>query len=96
MQAANETNHLQKRNRIAVQIDGVSIEGCEGQTVAAVLAANGIRLLRRTSKSGAPRGVFCGIGICYECLVTINGVPHQRACATLITAGMSINTGMVK
>lgn len=50
-----------------------------GQSVAAALIAAGIRSWR-TTRGGAPRGLFCGIGACFDCLVTINGEPAQRAC----------------
>ncbi len=58
-----------------------------GQTVAAALIAAGIRSWRRTRGEGAPRGLFCGIGACYDCLVTINGQPAQRACLVLARDG---------
>lgn len=51
-----------------------------GQSVAAALVAAGIRSWRQTRHDAAPRGLFCGIGACFDCLVTINGVPSQRAC----------------
>jgi predicted molibdopterin-dependent oxidoreductase YjgC len=51
-----------------------------GQTVAAALIAAGIRSWRTTRRDALPRGLFCGIGACYDCLVTINGTPAQRAC----------------
>ncbi|MEU8828078.1 (2Fe-2S)-binding protein [Streptomyces sp. NPDC048636] len=51
-----------------------------GQSVAAALIASGIRSWRTTRVEGRPRGVFCGIGVCFDCLVTINGSPNQRAC----------------
>ena len=50
-----------------------------GQSIAAALIAAGIRSWRRT-RDGAPRGLFCGIGACYDCLVVVNGTPAQRAC----------------
>jgi hypothetical protein len=51
-----------------------------GQTIAAALIAAGIRSWRSTRRDAAPRGLFCGIGACYDCLVTINDSPAQRAC----------------
>jgi hypothetical protein len=51
-----------------------------GQSVAAALIAAGIRSWRTTRHTGAPRGLFCGIGACYDCLITVNGEPAQRAC----------------
>jgi predicted molibdopterin-dependent oxidoreductase YjgC len=65
--------------------DHVTFDGCAlpveaGQTVAAVLLAAGIRSWRTTRFAGRPRGLFCGIGACFDCLVTVNGTPSVRAC----------------
>lgn len=64
----------------AIRFDGRRIGAAPGQTVAAVLWAAGIRSWRTTRTGGAPRGLFCGIGACFDCLVTIDGAPNQRAC----------------
>ena len=61
----------------------------EGETVAAALTAAGITALRRT-RGGEPRGVFCGMGVCHECLVTVDARPGQRACMTEVREGMSV------
>jgi predicted molibdopterin-dependent oxidoreductase YjgC len=53
-----------------------------GQSIGAALIAAGHRSWRSTRHGGEPRGVFCGIGICFDCLVTVNGRPNQRACLT--------------
>ncbi|MGD8622533.1 MAG: (2Fe-2S)-binding protein [Anaerolineales bacterium] len=63
-----------------------------GISVAAALIQNGIRVFRETD-DGANRGVYCGMGVCYDCLVSINGLPDQRACMTLVKTGMQIETG---
>jgi predicted molibdopterin-dependent oxidoreductase YjgC len=79
-------------NTVIIWIDGQPYRALQGQTVAAVLAANGIRTYRHTEKSGAGRGLYCGMGICYECLVTINGTANQRACVTYVTSDMRVAT----
>ena len=61
----------------------------EGETVAAALTAAGITALRHT-RNGDPRGVFCGMGVCFECLVTVDGRPGQRACMTPLRDGMQV------
>jgi NADPH-dependent 2,4-dienoyl-CoA reductase/sulfur reductase-like enzyme len=61
----------------------------KGQSVAAALTEAGQRVLRHTAK-GANRGLFCGMGVCQDCLITIDGVPNQRACMTLATKGLGI------
>jgi predicted molibdopterin-dependent oxidoreductase YjgC len=60
--------------------DGRPIAAEPGQSVAAALWAAGIRSWRRTRHGDEPRGLFCGIGVCFDCLVVINGVSGQRAC----------------
>ena len=64
-----------------------------GETVAAVLLAAGYRKFRNSDKEGAHRGIFCGMGVCYDCLVTVDGVPNVRACVTQVRNGMRIETG---
>lgn len=85
---------LFKRGKeITLRVDGKPIRAHEGESVHAVMAAAGIRTLRTSPKSGEPRGFFCGMGICYECLVTINHIPDQRACMTQAKEGMHVETG---
>ncbi|MBO0995167.1 (2Fe-2S)-binding protein [Bacillus sp. SD088] len=60
----------------------------KGETLAAALLANGIRRLREHEESGAPRGIYCNIGHCYECRLTVNGKTGVRACLTLVKEGM--------
>jgi D-hydroxyproline dehydrogenase subunit alpha len=74
---------------VAFDFDGRRIEGYEGESIAAALAAAGIRALRKT-RSGAPRGLWCGMGACFECVVTIDGKPDQRACLAKVAAGLSV------
>ncbi|MBO2447402.1 (2Fe-2S)-binding protein [Actinomadura barringtoniae] len=64
---------------LQITIDGDAMPGVQGQTIAGVLLAGG-RHAWREGPSGAPRGVFCGIGVCFDCLVTVNGERDVRAC----------------
>ena len=66
-----------------------ALPALEGETVAAALTAAGILGLRRT-REGAMRGAFCGMGVCFDCLVCIDGLPNQRACMTKVRAGMKV------
>ncbi|KAA6221475.1 FAD-dependent oxidoreductase [Streptomyces albofaciens JCM 4342] len=74
-----------------VTVDGAGEWARPGQTVASVLLAAG-RLSWRTTRGGRPRGVFCGIGVCHDCLVVVNGVPDVRACRRVVAAGDRIET----
>jgi hypothetical protein len=67
--------------------DGTEITAAPGQSVGAALIAAGHRSWRTTRHAGAPRGVFCGIGICFDCLVIVNGTPNQRACLIEVRDG---------
>ncbi|MFF4211933.1 (2Fe-2S)-binding protein [Streptomyces sp. NPDC001796] len=75
-----------------VTFDGREIEALPGQTVAAVLWAAGVTSWRTTRREGRPRGVFCGIGVCFECLVRVNDRPNQRACLVPVRPGDVIRT----
>jgi predicted molibdopterin-dependent oxidoreductase YjgC len=61
-----------------------------GQTVAAALLADGVRSWRTTRVAGRPRGVFCGIGVCFDCLVTADGQANERACLLPAQEGMQV------
>lgn len=65
---------------IEISVDGVPAAGVAGQSIAGVLLASGRLDWRRTSSAGAPRGLFCGIGVCFDCIVTVNGDRDVRAC----------------
>jgi predicted molibdopterin-dependent oxidoreductase YjgC len=77
---------------ITISVDGASVSAQAGQTIAAALMAAGWKSWRR-SLYGHPRGVFCGIGVCYDCLVTVDGTSNVRACLTRVTDGMVVETG---
>jgi len=78
---------------VVVYIDGEKREVPQGVSVAAALLASGHGpQFRRTSRRAQPRGMFCGMGVCYDCLVTIDGRPEVRACMTAAAAGMRIET----
>jgi sarcosine oxidase subunit alpha len=75
-----------------IDVDGEKIIAYEGETISAALIAAGRRTFRHTTKKNHPRGMFCGIGLCHECLMVINGVPNTRACQTLATPGCRVES----
>ena len=83
---------VERGQAITITVDGVPLPAYEGETIAGALLAAGRRAWRRTSH-GQPRGVFCGIGLCFDCLVTVNGTSNVRACVTPVAAGMVVETG---
>ncbi|WP_149180689.1 (2Fe-2S)-binding protein [Streptomyces sp. TRM49041] len=72
--------------------DGRPLPAHPGQTLAAALWAAGVMSWRTTRDGGAPRGAFCGIGTCYDCLATVNGRPNRRACLIPVRPGDSVTT----
>jgi hypothetical protein len=67
--------------------DDAELTATPGQSIAAALIAAGRRSWRTTRGSGEPRGAFCGIGVCFDCLVMVNGRPNQRACLIEVRPG---------
>lgn len=76
----------------ALTFDGRRLTALPGQSIAAALWAAGILSWRTTRAQGEPRGAFCGIGACYDCLATVNGRPNQRACLVAARPGDVITT----
>ena len=69
---------------ISITVDGIQHQVAEGVSVAAALLSIQQRAWRLTRHNQDPRGVFCGIGVCFDCLVTVNGVANIRACLDVI------------
>jgi len=72
---------------VKITLDGEPTPVQPGQTVAAALLAAGRVSWRDTRDGGKPRGLFCGIGVCFDCLVVVNGVPDVRACQRVVADG---------
>lgn len=76
---------------VHLHIDGVAVEVPDGASVAAAIAASSeVAVHFRRSRSGQPRAPLCGMGVCFECRVTIDGAAHQRACLTVAREGMQV------
>ncbi len=75
---------------VSIIVDGRLIQAVEGEPIAAALLANGMRVMRKTPRFGEPRGVFCGIGRCTDCIMTVDGTPNVRTCVTPVKEGMVI------
>ncbi|UYX55111.1 (2Fe-2S)-binding protein [Bacillus thuringiensis] len=92
------TNHpilgsLYTSQRITFQFNSQEYEAYEHETIAAALLANGIRTLRVHEDSGKPRGIYCNIGHCSECRVTVNNQTNVRACLTVVEKDMIVESG---
>jgi predicted molibdopterin-dependent oxidoreductase YjgC len=81
----------QRGPAVTITVDGVPVQAYLGETIAGALLAKGQRAWRRTPQ-GEPRGLFCGMGICFDCTVTVDGMPNLRACLTPVADGMEVVT----
>ena len=79
---------------LKITIDGDEALVPPGFTVAAALIATGRMASRRSARQESLRGLFCGMGVCFECLATIDGEPHRRTCLVEVAEGMAIETGL--
>ncbi|MCW2240055.1 (2Fe-2S)-binding protein [Azospirillum canadense] len=78
--------------RVSFTIDGRAAEALSGDSVAAALIANGVSACRTTPVSGAPRAPYCMMGVCFDCLVTIDDVGNQQGCLVRVRPGMRVET----
>ena len=72
--------------------DGKEMKGYEGEPIAAALKAAGVMVHRYTKKEHKPRGIFCAIGRCTDCVMVVDGVPNVRTCITPLKEGMDVRT----
>jgi len=78
--------------RVAFTIDGKPAEAQTGDSVAAAMLAAGLSHYRTTAVSGAPRAPYCMMGVCFDCLVTVDGVGNRQGCLVEVREGMRIET----
>ena len=83
---------LEKTGTVTIEVDGKKISAYKGEMIASALTAAGIKVFRYTDKKGEPRGVFCAIGRCTDCMMEVNGRPNVRTCSTIVEDKMIIRT----
>jgi hypothetical protein len=83
---------VQRNRAVEIVVDGSPLPAFEGESVAAALLAAGTRVLRTTARYGAPRGFYCGMGVCFECVMAVDGRPNVRTCQTAVRDGMRVVT----
>ena len=81
-----------RREMVLIQVDGKTLSAYRGELIAVALLAEGKKVLRYTKKKKEPRGIFCAIGLCTDCVMTVNGVPNVRTCVTLAEPGIVVKT----
>ncbi len=77
---------------IEIKVDDKILKAKKGEMIIAAVMANGIYTNRYTVKRNEPRGIFCGIGQCTDCVMVVNGKPNVRTCITPVKEGMIIKT----
>lgn len=83
---------FKKGKRVSFLYDGKTVEGFEGEPIAAALKAVGVMVHRYTKKQRSPRGIFCAIGRCTDCVMVVNGKANTRTCVTPLKEGMVVET----
>lgn len=84
------TRGIGRGEPISIFVNGKETRAFDGETVLAVLWAAGEYTLHTTARTHEPRGFFCGMGVCFDCVVTIDGTSNVRACLEPVRAGMKI------
>ena len=82
----------EQRGKITLMVDGKPIEAFDGEPIAAALLAAGYRAFRHTAKRNEPRGIFCALGRCTDCVMTVDGQPNVRTCVTPASDSMVIES----
>ncbi len=83
---------LQNNNKVTIFFNDKQLEALKNDTIASALLENGIKVCRYTRKHHEPRGLFCAIGRCNDCLMIVDGIPNIRTCVTYVRDGMQIKT----
>ncbi len=89
---AQRIKGIERETPITITVNGQPVQAYAGESIAAALMAAGFRAFRRTEAGESPRGFFCGMGACFDCLVTVDGVPNKRSCMTEVVEGCVVET----
>ncbi|MGD8388748.1 MAG: (2Fe-2S)-binding protein [Desulfobacteraceae bacterium] len=87
---------FEKGRKVRFTFDGRDMEGFEGEPIAIALKSNGVMVHRYTIKRNEPRGVFCAIGRCTDCIMVVDGIPNVRTCVEPLREGMVVQTQIGK
>ncbi len=85
-------HQFDKGQRVSFLLDGKEMEGFAGEPIAIALRNSGVLVHRYTAKRAEPRGIFCAIGRCNDCVMIVDGTPNVRTCVTPLQAGMNVET----
>ena len=82
----------ESRTPVVIYFNGEAVPAYEGEPIAAALTAAGHRAFRTTRREQRPRGIFCAIGRCTDCMMIVDGIPNTRTCVTPVRDGMRVET----
>jgi predicted molibdopterin-dependent oxidoreductase YjgC len=85
-----------KRPQVQIFVDGVAVAARQGDTVSAALLASGQDVRRSTAVSSAPRLPYCMMGVCFDCLVTVDGIGNRQGCLVRVRDGMQVELQLGK
>lgn len=80
----------ERKKKVTIYYHDIPLEAYEGEPIASALMAAGIRVMRTTAKRKEPRGIFCAIGRCTDCMMIVNGIPNTRTCVTKVEDAMRV------
>jgi predicted molibdopterin-dependent oxidoreductase YjgC len=83
---------VERGRPVELLVDGQPVPAFEGESIAAALLAADIRVLRTTARFAAPRGLYCGMGVCFECVMRVDGRANVRTCQTPVRNGMHVES----
>jgi predicted molibdopterin-dependent oxidoreductase YjgC len=85
-----DASRLDEAPACQIEVDGHKVAAREGEPLAAALLKAAVTPMRHSVVSGAPRAPYCMMGVCFECLVEVDGVPNVQACMTSVREGMTV------
>ena len=83
---------FEKGRKVQFTFDGRTMEGFEGEPIAVALRSNGVLIHRYTTRRNEPRGMFCAIGRCTDCIMVVDGMPNVRTCVEPLKERMAVLT----
>lgn len=83
---------LKTSEKVIIYYNNQPIEALEGEPIASALMNAGIKAFRKTKKRHEPRGIFCAIGRCTDCMMIVDGIPNTRTCITVVKDGMRVES----
>lgn len=89
---ALRVSQVQRGDAFEIEVDGQPVSAYPGETIASVLLAAGMRAFQQSGDEKAPSRLYCGMGVCMQCLVTVDGTRSCQACKTLAQPGMKVET----